>query len=231
MGTITAGAATQREPIYSALDKSGRQLICSGECFTATASQMVGGLIANAVHDTMQESFSPETVQSLEAVVFDEQRNPIIRSFSSADGDEFFAFFGGMGMTGIIVSATLVCVNKKYYSYRPYLPGCTYDDDASYKVGQTADDMEQLIQKHSILDQGVNCTNNLLKLNVPNGGGPTTYRSSFANALKDFCQKHKCDKDDVCAMFYLFPSQEEEEEAANFGQLADGSVPVEGLGR
>ena len=232
VGTITAGAATQRAPIYAVLDKSGRQLMCSGECFTATSSQEVGGLIANAVHDTMQESFSPETVQSLEALVFDENKNPVIRSFSSADGDDYFAFFGGMGMTGIIVSATMFCIDKKYYHYRPYLPGSKYDDDESFKVGTTARDLDQLISRHKIKSQGeVNLTGRDLAVDVPKNGGLSTYKSSFANALKDLCGKHQCDKDDVCAMFYLFPKPEEEQKAKELGKLADGSVTAEGLGR
>jgi hypothetical protein len=232
-GTITAGAATQREPIYSILDKSGRQLMCSGECFTATESQAVGGLIANAVHDTMQESFSPETVLSLEALVFDENKDPVIRSFSSADGDDYFAFFGGMGMTGIIVSATLKCIDKKYYHYRPYLPGSKYDDDDSFEVGKEARDLSQLICRHNIKNQGeINVTGRDLDVNVPRNGGLSTYRSSFANALKDLCDKHRCDKDDICAMFYLFPLPEDEEKASReLGRLADGSVTAEGLGR
>jgi len=233
VGTITAGAATQREPVYSILDKSGRQLMCSGECFTATSSQAVGGLIANAVHDTMQESFSPETVHSLEALVFDEKKYPVIRSFSAADGDDYFAFFGGMGMTGIIVSATLKCIDKKYYYYRPYLPGSKYDDDNSFKVGKEARDLSQLIRRHNIKSQGeVNVPGRDLNVDVPKYGGLSTYKSSFANALKDLCGKHRCDKDDICAMFYLFPSPEEEDKASTeMGKLADGAVTVEGLGR
>ena len=44
--------------------------------------------------------------------------------------------------------------------------------------------------------------------------------------------KHKADKDDAIAMFYLFPSPEEEEKMSKqLGKLADGSVPVEELGR
>ena len=49
------------------LDKKRQQLEASGECYTEEASQQVGGLIANGVHDTMQRAFTPETVPSLEA--------------------------------------------------------------------------------------------------------------------------------------------------------------------
>lgn len=228
--TVTAGAATQREPIYSELDKIGRQLMCSGECFTATVSQEIGGLIANAVHDTMQESFSPETVQSLEALVFDEKGNPCIRSFSSSDGDDYFAFFGGMGMTGIIVTATLKCIPKKYYYYRPYLPGSDYDDDESFAVGTPAKSFDQLIRDYKIQSQEE--SNSLCKdLSLGNTNGLTTYNSSFRNALQDLCDKHKHDKDDVCAMFYLFPTPDEEKAAAAHNKLADGAVTVFGLGR
>lgn len=229
--TVTAGAATQREPIYSALDAINSQLMSSGECFTANESQQVGGLIANAVHDTMQESFSPETVKSIEALVFDEKRNPIIRFFNAHDdGDDFFAFFGGMGMTGIIVSATLYHCPKKHYHYRPYLPGSNYDDDDSFQVGKVARSLPELIEKHDIKSQKANSQPGE-QLALVNKDGMTQYESSFSNALKDLCLKHKCDKDDVCAMFYLFPSPEEEEEASKCGKLADGSVPVSGLGR
>ena len=49
----------------------------------------------------------------LEALVF-ENGKAVIKTFKAADGDEFYAFFGGMGMTGIIVSATISTVEKTY---------------------------------------------------------------------------------------------------------------------
>ena len=215
--TITAGAATQRQAIYAKLNEKECQLRCSGECFTTAESQEIGGLIANAVHDTMQESFSPETVHSLKAVVFGDNGKATVRSFSKADKDDFFAFFGGMGMTGIIVSATLKFIPKKYYQYRPYLPGKTYDDDESFKVHEVACDLKQLIKKHHIMAQGEQSPPGLLTINVPENGGMRTYKSTFANALKDLSAKHKDDKDDVVAMFFLFPTPEEEEKAQKKG--------------
>jgi len=85
-------------------------------------SQQVGGLLANGVHDTMQRAFTPETVPSLEALVF-ENGHAVIKTFTAADCDDFYSFFGGMGMTGIIVSATLWHVPKTYYHQLCYLPG------------------------------------------------------------------------------------------------------------
>jgi len=69
--TVTAMAGAMRGPIYEVLNKlkPPRQLDASGECYTEEASQQVGGLIANGVHDTMQRAFTPETVPSLRASV------------------------------------------------------------------------------------------------------------------------------------------------------------------
>jgi len=227
--TVTTGAATQRQTIYTELDKSGRQLMCSGECFTFNQSQEVGGLIANAVHDTMQESFSPETVHSLEALVFDEDRNIFFKSFSSSDGDDYFAFFGGMGMTGIIVSATLKCIDKKYYHYRPYLPGSKYDDDKSFDVGKNALDLDQLIGNNDIKSQhGGKLTGSYL--NIEKNSGNPFYRSTFSNALKDLCLKHRCDKDDVCSVFWMFPTLDDVKKSPK-GKLADGTIDVYGKPR
>ena len=50
----------------------------------------------------------------LEALVFENGR-AVIKTFTAKDGDEFYGFFGGMGMTGIIVSATISTVEKTYY--------------------------------------------------------------------------------------------------------------------
>jgi hypothetical protein len=220
-GTITAGAGTQRQGIYSKLDESRRQLVASGECFTNDSSQEVGGLIANAVHDTMQRAFSPETVHSLEALVF-ENGVPVIKKFSALDGDAYFAFFGGMGMTGIIVSATLHCCPKKYYHHRPYLPGSNYDDDESFEVGTPALGMQNLVNKYYIGKQGRAGTTPGENLTVENG----SYDSSLSNALEDLVLKHKCDKEDVCAMFFAFPSPDDGK-----NEHADGKVFSVGLGR
>lgn len=149
-GTISAGAATQRQKIYTKLDKSGCQLMCAGKCFIFAKSQEVGGLIANAVHDTMRRSFSPETVHSLEALVFDKDQSIFFKSFSLANGDDYFAFFGGMEMTGIIVNTTLKCINKKYYHYRPYLLSTKYDNDKSFDVGRNALKYGALIHSYDI---------------------------------------------------------------------------------
>jgi hypothetical protein len=221
-GTITAGAGTQRQAIYSKLDESNRQLIASGECFTNDLSQEVGGLLANAVHDTMQQAFSPETVHSLEALVF-ENGVPVYKKFSAVDGDAYFAFFGGMGMTGIIVSATLHCCSKKYYHYRPYLPGSNYDDDESFEVGTPALSMQNLADKYYIgLQGGAGSTPGENLTVIEN----SPYVSSLSNALEDLVLKHKCDKDDVCAMFFKFPLPDDGK-----NEHADGSVYTVGLGR
>lgn len=109
--TVHAGAAAQRQAVYTVLNDVNRELLASGECFLNSESQQVGGLIANAVHDTMQRAFTGETVLKVRAVVFKDDR-AVVRDFDASDSDAFFSFFGGVGMTGIIVGAWLVTKPK-----------------------------------------------------------------------------------------------------------------------
>jgi len=226
--TVTAMAGTMRGPIYEVLDKADRQLEASGECYTEKVSQQVGGLLANGVHDTMQRAFTPETVPSLEALVF-ENGHAVIKTFTAADCDDFYSFFGGMGMTGIIVSATLWHVPKTYYHQLCYLPGVAYMHDPSLQVHKKAMTQEELVLIHGIKAQGPGATDKCASeytseyLQINQLSPFKTYNSPFATALKDLVAKHLTGRKDVAAIFYQFPDPEKKETM--------GSVCSIGLGR
>ena len=215
------------------LDQKRQQLEASGECYTEEASQQVGGLIANGVHDTMQRAFTPETVPSLEALVF-EHGCAVIKTFTAADGDDFYGFFGGMGMTGIIVSATLYHVPKTYYHSLCFLPGVEYMHDPSLEVHKKGMTQEELVLIHGIKAQ---CPTDMCKASEPEseylkiGGLPfKSYVSTFATALKDLVAKHQTGRKDVAAIFYTFPKGDVTGPTGPDG-LVCGSVCSTGLGR
>jgi len=238
--TVTAMAGAMRGPIYEVLNnlKPPRQLDASGECYTEEASQQVGGLIANGVHDTMQRAFTPETVPELEALVF-ENGKAVIKTFTAADGDDFYAFFGGMGMTGIIVSATISTVEKTYYQSLCYLPGVKYMHDPSFEVYQKAMTQEQLVLIHDIKEQcppskTYDVGNPTDYLKFDNSSPFKTYVSPFATALHDLVEKHHTGCKDVIAMFYQFPDPEKSDNTIGPDGLPCGAVcstGSSGLGR
>ena len=123
--TLYSGAAVMRQAVYTKLDTVGKELLASGECFLSSESQQVGGLIVNAVHDTMQRAFTPETVVKVRAAVF-KDGEAVIEEFDQSNGDFFYAFFGGVGMTGIIVGAWLVAQPKTYYHKLVYENGLEF---------------------------------------------------------------------------------------------------------
>lgn len=147
---ITVGAASERHAIYSYLDAAGKELQASGECYLVSQSQHLGALIANAVHDTSQLSFSPETVRHIRAAVF-EDGVAVIKDFydtrtdeqresdralkgesavnTSTECDGFFSFFGGFGITGIIVAATPATQPRSYYNKLVYADGIAFKDN------------------------------------------------------------------------------------------------------
>ena len=216
------------------LDQKRQQLEASGECYTEEASQQVGGLIANGVHDTMQRAFTPETVPSLEALVF-EHGCAVIKTFTAADGDDFYSFFGGMGMTGIIVSATLYHVPKTYYHSLCFLPGVEYMHDPSLEVHKKGMTQEELVLIHGIKAQ---CPTDMCKASEPEseylkiGGLPfKSYVSTFATALKDLVAKHQTGRKDVVAVFYTFPKKGDVTAPTGPDGVLCGSVCSTGLSR
>ena len=176
----------------------------------------------------MQRAFTPETVPSLEALVFVNGMAKI-KTFTAADGDDFYSFFGGMGMTGIIVSATLYHVPKTYYHSLCFLPGVEYMHDPSLEVYKKAMTQEQLILIHGIKAQCSNTSKESEYLKI--GDDPfKSYVSTFATALKDLVAKHQTGRKDVAAVFYTFPQKGDKAKTGPNGLLC-GNVCSTGLGR
>ena len=181
----------------------------------------------------MQRAFTPETVPSLEALVF---VNGVakIKTFTAADGDDFYSFFGGIGMTGIIVSATLYHVPKTFYHSLCFLPGVEYMHDPSLEVYKQGMTQEELVLIHGIKAQ---CPSEMCKASEPEseylkiGDLPfKSYVSTFATALKDLVAKHQTGRKDVAAMFYIFPQKGDKAKTGPNGLLC-GDVCSTGLGR
>lgn len=229
--TVKVGAGTMRGPIYKELNRRGRQLMASGECFTLAESQTVGGLVGNAVHDTFQKAFTPETTKSLEVLVFDSSGSPVIRSFSDKDGDDYYAHFGGIGLAGIIVSATFYTEPTRFYHRLPYLPGSDYKD--SFNPGDNALGINELVDTYNIMAQDVNADGSVKLLSVANPESPrnddsTTYTTSFANALHDLAYKFNTDGNNTLAAFFF--DMPDKAEDLN-GQMMDGNLHVYGDSR
>ena len=191
--TVTVGAGIERGAIYAYLRQPdvNRDLMAGGECFTINTSQQAGALVANAVHDTNQQAFTPETVHSLEAVVF-ENNIAVIKEFSTKDGDAFYSFFGGFGLTGIIVSVTFKTVPKTWYHRVPYyLPGTVYA--AALEVGVNGPaNYTETIKKFGIQQQTEPDSDSLLTNSEVRGPGfynLPKYKSSFTNFINDFMNK------------------------------------------
>jgi hypothetical protein len=185
-----------RGPIYTELYGRGRQLLAAGECFSLEESQTVGGILANAVHESFQIGFTPESVASVEVAVFDpETGKAVIKSLSDADGDEFYAQFGGMGMPGIITSATFKTEPVSYWHRMPYLPGVDYI--AAFSPGQREPTMDELIQTYGIPAQTSDANGSIADLltvtyvdgalyNYPDSW---QYTSTYPNFLEDLVAK------------------------------------------
>ena len=222
--TIKAGGGTMRGPIYTELYSRGRQLLAAGECFSLEESQTVGGILANAVHETFQIGFTPESVESVEVAVFDpETGKAVIKSLSDADGDEFYAQFGGMGMPGIITSATFKTEPVSYWHRMPYLPGVDYID--AFNPGQREPTMDELIQTYGIPAQ-TSDANGTLEVDYVDGAPifyPDSwhYQSTYPNFLEDLVAKfNKTTNDDgttelIAACFYMWTDVDDE----NAGQV------------
>lgn len=153
----------------------------------------------------------------------------MIKTFTEADGDKFYAHFGGMGMPGIIVSATLYTDPTPYYHRLPYLPGVEYQQD--FKVGEPAPSINQLIAKYNISAQGSSSTWELLNVTYPelslteDPGDKTGYVSSFPNILKDLVEKFKAFGENATAgCMFVFPDPLQSN--AQGGNLPDGVMNV-----
>eukprot|EP01127_Copromyxa_protea_P003331 TRINITY_DN13163_c0_g1_i1.p1 TRINITY_DN13163_c0_g1~~TRINITY_DN13163_c0_g1_i1.p1 ORF type:complete len:477 (+),score=27.44 TRINITY_DN13163_c0_g1_i1:79-1431(+) len=180
-----------------------KELMASGECFLVSESQQLGGLIANAVHDTMQRAFTPETILHIRAAVF-HQEKAIIRDFSREDGDQFFSFFGGFGITGIIVAATVIITPKTYFHRLVYSPGTSFVDDYQRRCPPPA------------LRPFSDCNNNYAITN-------------FKEAMMDLVRKHKHKPDREISDFSEYcrqPTKGLLDVAACFVLFSNSDTPV-----
>ena len=88
-------------------------------CFSWQLSQTFGGFIANNVHNTMSPT-AYEYVEYAEVAIYWNGTARIVTASREENSDLFESLFGGVGWTGIIVSAGLRLETQKYYEKHTY---------------------------------------------------------------------------------------------------------------